>query len=114
MGEVRGVQRRLADDAYLLDATEEDVGWREQGEIGVVVGVIVPAEERREPAAGMQLAGETARVVGLVLQRLELRLAEGVVVGHVRAAEAPLDSKRRQQLRQRVALHRGAPIRVDG
>ncbi len=62
----------LADDAYLLDAIEEDVGRGEQGEVGVVVGVIVPAEERREPAAGVQLAGEAARIVGLVLQRLEL------------------------------------------
>ena len=62
----------------------------------------------------MQFAGETARVVGSVLQRLELGLAEGVVVGHVGAAEAPLDSQRRQQLRQRVAPHRGAAIRVDG
>src|SRR3954469_13240478 len=61
-----------------------------------------------------QLAGEAARVVGLVLQRFELGLAEGVVVGHVRAAEASLNSTRRQQLRQRIALHRGAAIRVDG
>jgi hypothetical protein len=29
------------------------------------------------------------------------------------AGEAPLDSRRRQQLRQRVALHGGAAIRVD-
>ena len=41
VGEVRGIQRRLSDDAYLLYATEEDVGRREQGEVGVVVGVIV-------------------------------------------------------------------------
>lgn len=46
----------------------------------MVVGVIAPAEERRERAAGVQLADETAWVVGLILQRLELRLAEGVVV----------------------------------
>ena len=49
MGEVRSVERRLADDAHLLDAAEEDVGRREQGEVGVVVRVVVPAEERREP-----------------------------------------------------------------
>jgi hypothetical protein len=96
MGEVRSVQRRLANDAHLLDAAEEDVGRREQGEVGMVVLVVVPTEERREPAAGVKLAGETARVVGLVLQRLELRLAESVVVGDVRAAEAPLDSEGRQ------------------
>ena len=36
MGEVGGVQRRLADDAYLVDATEEDVGRRQgrQGRAG--------------------------------------------------------------------------------
>ena len=96
MGGVRGVERGLADDAHLLDAAEEDVGRGEQGEVGVVVLVVVPAEEGREPAACVKLAGEATRVVRLVLQGLELRLAEGVVVGDVRAAEAPLDAKRRQ------------------
>jgi len=60
-----------------------DVGRREQGEVGVVVRVVVPAEERREPAAGVQFAGEAARVVGLVLQRLD---CDSLKLGHRRRA----------------------------
>ncbi len=74
--------------------------------------VVVPAEEELEPATRVQHAREDARVVGLVLERLELRLAEGVVVGHVGSTEAMVDAERGQQLRQRVALHRGAAVGV--
>src|SRR6202142_1126473 len=109
---VRGVQRLLADDAHLLDPTEEDVGGGEKRESRVVVLVVVPPKERLEPAAGVQLASEPPRVVGLVLQGLELRLAERVVVRHVRAAEAALDTEGGEQLCQGVALHRRASVRV--
>ena len=56
-----------------VDASEEDVGGREERKVGVVVLVVVPAEEWREPAARVELAGEATGVVGLVLQGLELR-----------------------------------------
>ncbi len=58
---------------------------------------------------GSELAGEGRGV----LQRLELRFAVGVVVGHVRAGvragHAPVD----EELRDGFGGHRGAPVGVD-
>lgn len=65
----------------------EDVGGSEEGEAAVVVIVVVPPEEVLALAAGVQRPLEAARVVGLVIERLELALAEGVVVGDAGAAE---------------------------
>ena len=41
--------------------------------------VVVPAEKGLEPTARVKQSGEESRVVRLVLERLELRLAEWVV-----------------------------------
>ena len=74
------VECGLSDGADVLDAAVEDVGGREEGERGVVVLLVVPAEEVLQVAACMELGLESSGVVGLVLERLELCLAEGVVV----------------------------------
>src|SRR4051794_21349507 len=74
--------------------------------------VIVPAEKGLEPTTRVKQGGEEARVVWLVLERLELRLTEGVVVRDVRSAEALVDSERCEKLRERVALHRSASVSV--
>jgi hypothetical protein len=60
----------------------------------------------------VEQAREEAGIVGLVLEGLEPRLAERVVVGDVRAAEALVDAERGQELRQRVALHGRAAVGV--
>jgi len=109
---VSGIQRRLSCDAHLLDTAEEDIGRGEEREVRVVVRVVVPPEEWFEPAAGVQVPGEAPGVVRLVLQSLELRFTERVVVRDMWAAETPLDPQRGEQLRERIALHRGAPIGV--
>jgi hypothetical protein len=50
---VRGVERRLAHGAHFLDASVEDIGRREECEAGVMVLVVVPAEELLQPPAPM-------------------------------------------------------------
>src|SRR5208337_1459987 len=72
MGFVGCVERGLSDGADLIDAAEEDVGGSEEGEAGVVVLVVVPAEEGSQPASRVHLAQEAPRIVGLVLEGLEL------------------------------------------
>jgi hypothetical protein len=49
-----------------------------------------------------------------VLQRLELSLAVGVVVGHVRAAVAAGDAEVDEELGDGLGGHRRAPIRMHG
>lgn len=74
-------------------------------------------DRRRPPrvrAPRVEQAGDAARVVGLVLERLELGLAEGVVVGPVLVTDALADAERAEELRQRVTLHRGATVGVHG
>src|SRR5947209_14131403 len=80
----------------------------------MVVLVIVPTEKRFEPASSMEFACKVSGIIGLVFQGLELRFAKRVVVRHVGAAEATLRPEGGEQLRQRVALHRRAAIRVNG
>jgi len=50
----------------------------------VVVLIVVPAEEIAAEATSLQEAAGALGEVGPVLQRLEVRLAEGGVVGDVR------------------------------
>ena len=64
---VRGIEGGLARGADGLDATEEDVGGREEREARVMVLVVVPAEEALQPATSLELGGEAPRVVGLLL-----------------------------------------------
>ena len=48
---VRGVERGLAHGADFFDASEEDVGWREEREAGMMMLVVVPAKEILQPPA---------------------------------------------------------------
>ena len=50
---VRGVECRLAHGADGFDASEEDVGWREKREAGMMMFVVVPAKEVLQPPAPM-------------------------------------------------------------
>ena len=54
MDAVGGIERELAHGAHRIDATEEDVGRGEEGEAGVVMLVVVPAEEAGQPAATVE------------------------------------------------------------
>ena len=71
----------LAHGVHRRHATEEHLGRREEREAGVLVLVVVPAEECAQPSTGVEQAREEARIVGLVLEGLEPCLAERVSVG---------------------------------
>ena len=89
---VRGVGRgehgRARRDALVGVAMVHVVG-RQQAEAAVPVLGVVPGEERVAVGAGIVDRAEALREVRPVLQGLELRLREGVVVGDVgrRSAE---------------------------
>ena len=54
--------------------------WRQQPQASVMVLVVVSVEEAARPLPGSIQAGKTVRVVGTVLQRLEVRLRVRIVV----------------------------------
>ena len=75
------------------DATEEDVGRREEVEPFVVMVVVVPPEEIDAPPSPMPRIAEATGIIGLVLQRVELRFGERVVVRDARARVASVDAE---------------------
>ena len=80
----------------------------------MVMFVVVPGEECSRPRPRCVNGGETVRIIGTIFHGLELRLAEGIVVGGMRAAVALGDAQIEQQLAQRLALHRTAIVGVQG
>ena len=55
---------------------------------------------------------EASGIVGLVFHGVEVRLGEGVVVGHPLAAVAALDAEAAGQLSEAMARHRCAAVLV--
>jgi uncharacterized protein (DUF1499 family) len=90
-----------------------DVVWRQVHERAVVMLVVVPVDQVVRTAARVLKAPEVTRELRPVLERLELRLAEGVVVRYVRAAVCLGDAEVGVELRQGLALHRATAIAVD-
>src|SRR5882724_7036209 len=79
------IQHRLSLDDALVNATEVHVRRRQHGESCVMVFVVVPVEEVDEEAACRFDFAESIGKVGPVLHRFEVRFAEWVVIGNVRA-----------------------------
>ncbi len=71
---VGGIERTLPNGSNVLDATIEDVFRREEGEPGVMVLVVVPAEELLEPATSVLDAAESTGVVGFGRPKLNQRV----------------------------------------
>ena len=69
---------------------------------------VVPREERSAEGDRGGDVVEAAREAGVVLQGLELRLGEGVVVGHLRAARSGRSSRRHEGALAVLAQARGA------
>ena len=86
-------QRILAPRSDDVDATEEDVGRREEVESFVVMVVVVPPEEVDAPPSPMSRIAEATGIVGLVFQRMELRFGERVVIRDARARVAAVDAE---------------------
>jgi hypothetical protein len=102
------IERGLALGCDEFHAAVKDIPRREERDSGVMVVVVVPREEVREVEARLMRGLEASRIVRLALERLELRLAEGVVVRHAWSREALRDTELGEELRERVALHRRA------
>ncbi len=72
----------------------------------------VPAEERSAVPPSVLDGPEALRKTGLILQGLEVRFGERVVVGGVQPRERLGDPQIRQQQGDGLAGHRGAAISV--
>ena len=75
---------------------------------------VVPGEERAAKGGGGGEVVEASGEVGVVLQRFELRLGEGVVVADVGAAQRAGDPEVGKELRGALAGHRRAAVGVQG
>jgi hypothetical protein len=80
----------------------------------MAVLVVVVSEEHLAEGAGAGQGSELARKGRAVLERLELRFAERIVVGDVRAGMALADVQVGKQHGDRLGRHRGAAVGVNG
>jgi hypothetical protein len=110
MSVVGAVESGFPAGGDFLDAAVEYISRGEEGNSRVVVNVIIPGEELLAPASCVNERGEALRIVGLVLERLELGLGEGVVVADVRPAEAALDAEGAKKLGEPLRPHRRATV----
>ena len=76
--------------------------------------VLYQAKKCLAVGAGVLDAAEALREVGAVLERLELRLGVGVVVGDVRPAVGLGDAQIGEQGGDRLGAHAGAAVGVEG
>src|SRR5260221_9904007 len=74
--------------------------------------IIIPTEKLLAPPPSMSGRGKAVWVVRLVLERLELRLRERVVVADARPTEATFDTQGTEQLGKPVRPHGRTAIRV--
>src|SRR5450759_2649614 len=81
--EAAGGDDAMAGIEDLLGPAVVHLGRSQIGDAGMVVLVVVPGEEPLAEEAPLLDRAEAAGELRAVLQGLELRLREGVVVGHV-------------------------------
>src|SRR5450830_1260464 len=98
----------------LLGPAVMDLGRSQISDAGVVVLVVVPGEEPLAEDAPLLDRAEAAGKLRAVLQGLELRLREGVVVGHVGPAVGLFDTQVRQELGHGPRAHRASAVGVSG
>ena len=82
-----------------------DIERRHHANAAVTVFMVVPGEETAAIAACILDAAKLSWKRRMVLQRLELRLGERVVVRHMRATVGLRDAKIGHQERHWLALH---------
>ena len=97
-----------------LGAAVVDVGGGEQAEAPVVMLGVVPGEEALAERPRAPDRAEALGELGPILQGLELRFGERVVVGDVRPAVRLGDAQVGEQQRHRLRGHRGAAVGVQG
>jgi hypothetical protein len=114
MGLPRPIERLLAHLPQRKVPSVIDLRRREVGDRLVVVAMVVPVEGLRAPSAPLVVAHPSLRPCGSALERLELALAEGVLVARARPGVAPRDAKPGAELGQRLAGHVYPTARVGG
>jgi hypothetical protein len=113
-----GLVRRIEDFLPCLKHRRSlavvDDARRQECNPGVVVFLVVPGEESLAEDAGVLLGAKTLWESRAVLERLELRLGVGIVVGDMRPAVRLGDAEVRKQLSDGLGGHGRAAIGVDG
>ena len=90
--------------------TVVDLVWGHQAEAGVVMGLVVPGEERPAEPFRVLDAAEAARERRLVFEGFEVAFREWVVVGGMRPAVRLGDAEIGKQERGGLGLHRPAAV----
>ena len=110
MSRIRRIQVGLSahDHRFRLSAMHHM--RREEGDPPVMMFLVVPVDEFGHQRARLFDRGETLWKLGAVLQRFELRLRVGIVVGDVRTAVGFDHAQVREQERHRFARHRSSPV----
>ena len=75
--------------------------------------VVVPGDEVVAPPASVVHVAKTPWVVGLIFQRVKVRLLVRVVVRDARPRVAAVDTERREQVGEAVRGHRGTAVLVN-
>ena len=113
MGRVGGHEHLLPLRADRGGLAEVHDGGREKSQAAVTVLVVVPGEEALAERAPVFERAEAIRELRTVLQGLELRFRERVVVGDVGAAVGLGDAEVGQEQRHGLVRHRRAAVGMD-
>ena len=87
--------------------------WRQERDAGVVMGVVIPLEQRPRPGPRIRHTAKALRRGRMVLHRLELRFRERIVIRHLRPAMRLGDPQIGQQVRHAFRRHGAAPVRMQ-
>ena len=113
MPRVGGVQDVLPLRPYGGRLADVDDGGRQEADRAMTMFVVVPGEEHLPERTAILDRAESLGKLGTVLERLEVRFREGVIVGNMRAAVGFRHAEIGQEQRDWLAAHAGAPVRVD-
>jgi len=109
-----GLEKKLSSScADLFRATMMNNSRCHETDSRVPVFVIVVVEEAAAEQASILDGTETTRELGAILQRLELRLGVGIVVGDVRSRVGLRHAEVGQKQGDGLTPHRPATIRVE-
>ena len=87
-----------------------DIVWGQHGDTAMAVLGVVPREERPAEARGVLDVDEATGKAGVVLQGLELRLRERIVIGDLGTAQGSRDAEVGEKLSRALARHRRPAI----
>ena len=99
---------------HALGTMVMDIVRGEHGNAAMSMLGVVPREERSTESDGGGDVVEAPREAWVILQGLELRLGERVVIGHLGAAQRPRDPEVGEQLCGALARHRRPAVGVQG